>query len=430
MILSIASQFHLSQFSNVPLSDPVVGVVPDILSGLLYNLYQQSGSEPTSTAKTSQSTTSLHFNYHLDATQSHSASWSTATPTATPKATLSGQSSEGRKLLKQNTSFSRNDEFKSNRAEVDQSDPAFIEYHASRKIVEEKTLGRNVTGVEDVIGSILSVLMEYSRTAAAATTSPTGTAQPENGASESIDKWLDDILDLAAAPDVLAAALEIYREQATPQDDLYKLMAGKRVNHKRGETAIQSPTQNLTEDKKSDTTDEVPTAANRVTAADRHIAAKDGDDLLENVTSSILTTNDADFMKYSEQDENAKRRNIHIHTANIVADESPLTHKISINWLVIAVCLTFSITCLCTLGVVLSIYCTNRKKFNADTWWNEAGSGLQGMWMGSETSTDACSERRLQQLYTLHGEQLHEQVCRMVHGTPSSSSSLSTEPPK
>lgn len=272
---------------------------------------------------------------------------------------------------------------------------------------------------------------------------------------DEIDKWLDEILALASDPDILSAALEIYVTDKEPNKSMsrkpfhqsknfikshFKKHGGPPTFHVKGRHSVMTFKRTNNESSLASTRNQSDTS---IVGAPLNLNQSDDgttpavrweyDDYeTEDIGSLSLEGQLEDsietkILKYIINNITIKAEEAKIITAsgNETFIDRIANAKMPFNWLIIAICVTFTVTCLCSLGAGLVIMTMNRRKFNADTWWNgkDVYDGDERTWLVSKSDEDLelGESSSLKTLYSLQGEELKKQLSKVVHDVGESS---------
>ena len=316
---------------------------------------------------------------------------------------------------------------------------------------------------DDLAVKLVKLLQKYNEVEKARST----TGKPpvtSNSTDDDIDKWLDEILDITADDsEILGAALELYadgphvakamggetpkkhnpfhlshvflKKHKTKHSNRWK-STGKPTFHVKGRKSgmtfkrvLISNTTGATNSVNNQTDITEPFEYN-TTMLYINGSAENEQQLTTESFESAMEIKILDYIRHnlslvavSPMDLESKTRE------NKTLIDKIVETKISVNWLIIGVCITFSVTCLCALLVGAVTVITKKRRFSADVWWNQRDqSDEEQMWLRSKSEDDIeiGANSKLQHLYSLQGEELKTQVSKMVHDIGSSSTSASS----
>lgn len=313
---------------------------------------------------------------------------------------------------------------------------------------------------------VLKLLLEHNTNRTEPSTElPVSTKQPNHNTlnTEELDSWLNEIIELAGEPEILQAAIESYGVSTTPMKlesyhrvrtksrrkyqysnngvipdthptlhlkGTYAKMAFKRVSK------VNNENDNTTASQMEDPLDggynqTVDFGSQETTQATQQFI----DHSLDNIHELVLD-------KALEEDVERKvleyliyNMTLNVETPDEIQPEANrsfiekiMETKLSANWLIIGVCVTFSVTCLCALVIGVMVACGNRKKFSPNEWWNGKGDNSEeAIWLGSRSDIDLelGENSAFKELYSLQGAELKKGVSKVVHDFGSSSTSTS-----
>ena len=349
-----------------------------------------------------------------------------------------------------------------------------ISQHAAKPNINVTTASTQNTSAVDVNAdtnialNILKLLQEYSYKSSTPTTvKPVEQTTPTADDGEELIDWLDAILALAEEPDVLAAAIELYEESTAINDSNDNILTSKdtrNLHHHGSEHGARKTNSHPTLHVKGDYTkmtykriqNKVNKTENRV-GAFRPLSAI-GDAFNDtNNTEQVSTTppvrhyvnldiddiHELALNKETEKNVEAKilqylLSNVSLHrtVANPIKSDQNKTFieqitdaELSARWLIIAVCVTFSVTCLCALCVGVAVVKGSQKKFSPNEWWNQKEDNSDdNMWLGSRSNDDLelGGSSRFTELYSLQGDELKKQVSKMIDDIGSASTSTAS----
>ncbi|KAF6033348.1 hypothetical protein EB796_008342 [Bugula neritina] len=267
-----------------------------------------------------------------------------------------------------------------------------------------------------------------------------------NHSQEELDGWLDEILDISSEPEVLSVALEMYGERKAdqpPREDrpyplTSQLLHSVRSRHKHTDSKLP-PTYHLSRAHsqltfKRQENDTVGAERDNASSVDIKTSKQEElqtatytNNFLQDVSNVKHTLPNPKLSKSLDRVENDLLKylitnlSVSLEKANEVTSspnktfvQQLISSKISFNWLIIGVCVTFSVTCLCL------VY----------EWWNNmAGVEEEDGWLRSQYDEGESGDKRLTSLYSLQGDTLKKEVSRMIDDFGSASSCTSVRIP-
>ncbi|KAF6035516.1 hypothetical protein EB796_006173 [Bugula neritina] len=350
---------------------------------------------------------------------------------------------------------------KEKHTEEDESEALGHYFHGKRVEVAGKSShgkprqdGNRKDTSKDVALELLKILQKYN----SAKNHKTTQHLVYNHSQEELDGWLGEILDISSEPEVLSVALEMYGERKAdqpPREDrpyplTSQLLHSVRSRHKHTDSKLP-PTYHLSrahsqltfKRQENDTfgaeTGNASSVDIKTSKQEELQTATYTNNFLQDVSNVKHTLPNPKLSKSLDRVENDLLKylitnlSVSLEKANEVTSspnktfvQQLISSKISFNWLIIGVCVTFSVTCLCALSVCCVVMVTNKQKFNPDEWWNNmAGVEEEDGWLRSQYDEGESGDRRLSSLYSLQGDTLKKEVSRMIDDFGSASSCTS-----
>lgn len=312
---------------------------------------------------------------------------------------------------------------------------------------------------DKMTSKLVELLQQYNSERRTTTTEAISKA---NGESDEIDQWLDEILQITADDsEILSAALELYADgppvikpkhktpvstEMTEPKLPFRLSHGFLKKHKAKHPKWWKSTGNPTfhvkgrkygmtfkrimKENSTDTYGSEAIIQDDNSTEIYSTATEEGTTLITNTFESAIEAKILDYVMHNvsltaEQTKEVKKET----GGNKTLIDKMVETKVSVNWLIIGVCITFSLTCICALIVGIVTVITRKRRFSADVWWNQKDQfDEEQAWLGSKSDDDLelGANSKFQHLYSLQGDELKTQVSRMVHDAGSSSTSTSS----